>query len=363
MSPALLSPYKVLFVDDEAMAVKYFSQTLEDTLTVLTAGSVDEAIAILDAEHAHIGVLVTDQRMPGKQGTSLLQYARENYPHITRILATAYSDLTDAIAAVNNGEIFRYIRKPWDSDQLIVDIRIAMDVFALTQERDELINAKMSVFQQLVMLGRIKDLVLIGAALETQLPQAQAAIRNFLTDAHQVLSTADHGFAVDVDQLDLGHNLVVETQRSAALMAELARPPVAQAMTPAQEQWRQALQAHIQALHWPEHHGYANMQGALLSCYQSPPAMTVQGHKIEIKGDPAQDSRHLWSVLTANVGADFAQASQWLRFYLWAAACGLEINLQKHTGSELCISLSPATAPVQGLDEQWLEDLFDQFSQ
>lgn len=363
MNPALPGPYKVLFVDDEAMAVKYFSQTLEDTLTVLTAGSVDEAIAILDAEHAHIGVLVTDQRMPGKQGTSLLEYARDNYPQITRILATAYADLTDAIAAVNSGEIFRYIKKPWDPDQLLVDIKIAMDVFVLTQERDELITAKMSVYQRLVVLGRVKDLVLISVALQAQLPQAQAATRRFLTDAHEQLHSAGQSYVLDVDQLDLGQNLVVETQRSTALMAELGRQPVAPAMSPAQEQWGQALQAQIQALHWPAHPTYTNMQGALWPCYQNPPALTVQGQTLEIKGAPAQDPWCLWGVLTANLGADLAQASQWLRFYLWAAECGLAVSLQKHTEAELWIALSPVTAQAPDTDAQWLDDLFDQFAQ
>ncbi len=362
MNSALFSPYKVLFVDDEAMAVKYFRQTLEDTVGVLTATSVDEAIAILGAEHAHIGVLVTDQRMPGKQGTSLLQYACEHYPHITRILATAYADLTDAIAAVNSGEIFRYIKKPWDSEQLIVDIKIAMDVFVLTQERDELINAKMSVFQQLVVLGRIKDLVLMGTALQVQFAQAPSAIKSFLTDAQQLLNAAGQRLSVDVDQLDLAQNLVVETQRSTALMAELARPYVAHAMTPVQEKWSLAMQVDLQALHWPAHPAYTQMKEALLLCYQSPPALTVQGNALEIKGAPVQGPQHPWGVLTDDVGDDLTQATQWLRLYLWAAECGLAVRLQQHTATELCMSLSQATGQLQGTDAQWLDDLFDQFS-
>ncbi|MES2771280.1 MAG: response regulator [Pseudomonadota bacterium] len=368
MNQALLSPYKVLFVDDEAMAVKYFKQTLEDSLTVLTAGSVDEAITILDAEHAQIGVLVTDQRMPGKQGVALLHYAREHYPQITRILATAFSDLSDAIAAVNSGEIFRYIKKPWDPDQLIVDIKIAMDIFALQLERDELITAKMSVYQQLVMLGRVKDLVLISGALQAQMPQALTAIRHFLSDAHQALNATEHGFVVAVDQLDLGQNLVVETHRSSALMAALMSAPMSAptppAMSPEQAQWNQAWPTHRDALRWPEQPAYTQMQAALWLCYQQPPTCAVQAESLEIKGVPAQNPGRLWGVLTENIGAELIQATQWLRFYLWAAECGLAVRVQKHTESELCLSLCRASAEATAdIDGQWLDDLFDQFAQ
>lgn len=220
----------------------------------------------------------------------------------------------------------------------------------------------MSVFQQLVVLGRIKDLVLMGTALQVQFAQAPFAIKSFLTDAQQVLNAAGQRLAVDVDQLDLGQNLVLESQRSTALMTELARPHVAHAMTPVQEKWSLAMQVDLQALDWPAHPAYTHMNEALLLCYQSPPTLTAQGNALEIKGTPAQDPQHPWGVLTADIGDDLTQATQWLRLYLWATECGLAVRLQQHTTTQLCMSLSQATDQLQGIDAQWLDDLFDQFS-
>src|SRR5215831_9534890 len=65
-----------------------------------------------------IGVLMTDQRMPGEKGTWLLEKARQLRPRVIRILATAYADMDAAIAAVNTGAIYKYVTKPWDPPQL-----------------------------------------------------------------------------------------------------------------------------------------------------------------------------------------------------------------------------------------------------
>ena len=79
----------ILFVDDEASAVKYFQLAINLLAPVITAGTVEEGKRMLD-EHAHtLMVLVSDQRMPGGFGNELLLYARHKYPHMVRILTTA----------------------------------------------------------------------------------------------------------------------------------------------------------------------------------------------------------------------------------------------------------------------------------
>ena len=104
--------YSILFVDDEEKALKYFSRLFSDEFTILTAPDTEKAKAILQENHQDIGVLITDQRMPEETGVTLLKHAKDNYPNIIRLLTTAYSDLSDAIEAVNKGEILRYITKP-----------------------------------------------------------------------------------------------------------------------------------------------------------------------------------------------------------------------------------------------------------
>jgi len=172
----------VLFVDDEEKSRKYFALGIQTVFPVLTADSVDQGIEILQREAGRIGVLVTDQRMPGKNGVEILRYARENHPAVVRLLTTAYSDLEDAVNAVNSGEIVRYIRKPWQLEELIQDVRQAMGYYRLGLERDQLLREKLALRQIDVLVQQVEDLVgLAATAWDTRRPLT--AVRAFLDDA------------------------------------------------------------------------------------------------------------------------------------------------------------------------------------
>ena len=108
----------ILFVDDEKHETKYFKKALSHTFDIEVADSVNSAIEILDEKHQHIAVVITDQRMPKQLGIELLQYTQNHYPDIVRILTTAFCDSKSAISAINKAEVFRYITKPWNLDQL-----------------------------------------------------------------------------------------------------------------------------------------------------------------------------------------------------------------------------------------------------
>lgn len=110
--------YAILFVDDEEQALKYFRKLFEDDFKVLTALSAEDAGTTLEEQGEEIGVVVSDHRMPGASGVSLLEQVKRKYPEIVRILTTAYSGLENAVAAVNEGGAFRYVTKPWNLDEL-----------------------------------------------------------------------------------------------------------------------------------------------------------------------------------------------------------------------------------------------------
>lgn len=156
------SPFNILFVDDEEMARKYFEKGLKHEFSILTAGNVEEAKKILDEHHNNIAVVITDQRMPGGNGIILLKYLRENYPHIIRLLTTAYSDLTEAIEAVNGGEILRYIQKPWDYNMLKAEMRQAIELFELRLERNQMLHEKIMVKRKMTRVERVKILLLFS---------------------------------------------------------------------------------------------------------------------------------------------------------------------------------------------------------
>ncbi len=183
----------ILFVDDEEKALKYFRLAFAKDFDIHTAGSVDTALDILQELGDDIGVLITDQRMPGRQGVDLLKQARRDWPNIVRILTTAYSDLEDAIAAVNRGEILRYITKPWDLNELRAELRHAMDFFLLRRERDLLMNEKLSVRRHLQTADRLRNFLALSSGL-LPLRHTAYALAAWVMDsreAQQARSTPD----------------------------------------------------------------------------------------------------------------------------------------------------------------------------
>ncbi|AGW91881.1 MULTISPECIES: response regulator [Cupriavidus] len=158
-------PPAILFVDDEATAVKYFQRAIGALAPVVTGGSVEEGKALLDAHADSLAVLVSDQRMPGEYGNELLRYARERYPHIVRILTTAYSELDQTVAAVNEGQIHRYIKKPWDITALRMELKQALELSGLRKERDQLVREKLAVLQTQTVATRIGMLHALCASL------------------------------------------------------------------------------------------------------------------------------------------------------------------------------------------------------
>jgi len=145
----------ILFVDDEANAVKYFQRAIGSLAPVITAGSVEEGITLLDAHADSLAVLVSDQRMPGRYGNELLRYARDNYPHMVRILTTAYSEIEYTVEAINQGQIHRYIKKPWEISALRMELQQALEIANLRKERDQLVREKMMVRQKQTVSNRI----------------------------------------------------------------------------------------------------------------------------------------------------------------------------------------------------------------
>lgn len=155
----------ILFVDDEATTVKYFKQAMEQVAPVVTACSVEEGKRILDQHAQSLAVLVSDQRMPGGYGNELLHYARLHYPHMVRILTTAYSELEHTVEAVNQGQIHRYIQKPWEVSTLRMEMKQALELATLRKEHAELLNEKMAVRQQQTLANRIGALYLLCSSL------------------------------------------------------------------------------------------------------------------------------------------------------------------------------------------------------
>jgi two-component system probable response regulator PhcQ len=172
--------FAILYVDDEEKSLKYFERAFGDDFRVFTAANAQDGFKLL-AQHANeIGLLLTDQRMPGEKGVWLLERARQFCPRILRILVTAYSDFDAAIAAVNSGAIYKYIGKPWDPPQLELTLRHGLEFFMVQAERDQLLHEKMSVLRNMMIADRIVSLGLLAAGLSHQIRNSLVAVKTFL---------------------------------------------------------------------------------------------------------------------------------------------------------------------------------------
>ena len=107
---------RVLFVDDEERILTALKSIFRSKYHVLTAANGQEALDFI--QRFKIPVIVSDQRMPGMLGVDLLRQSRELAPDSVRILLTGYSDLASIVGSINDGEVFRFISKPWDNQEL-----------------------------------------------------------------------------------------------------------------------------------------------------------------------------------------------------------------------------------------------------
>ena len=180
--------FAILYVDDEEKSLKAFERAYGEDFRVFTAANAQDGFRLLELHADEIGLLLTDQRMPGEKGVWLLERARQLRPRILRILVTAYSDFDAAIAAVNSGAIYKYINKPWDPPQLELALRQALEFFMVQTERDQLLLEKMSVLRNMMIADRIVSLGLLAAGLSHHIKNSMVAVKTFLEMAPMKMS-------------------------------------------------------------------------------------------------------------------------------------------------------------------------------
>jgi putative nucleotidyltransferase with HDIG domain len=125
--------HAVLFVDDELNILKAVKRLLRnEPWEVLSASRPQEALELLAT--SEVQVVVSDQRMPEMSGVDLLAVVRERHPDLVRMMLTGYTEMNVAVEAINRGEIFRLITKPWNDEELKATLRQAFDHFDLKEE-------------------------------------------------------------------------------------------------------------------------------------------------------------------------------------------------------------------------------------
>src|SRR5919199_505662 len=108
--------YKIMIVDDEPANLRLLERLFRRDYQVIAAASGQEALQLL--EQHDVALLITDQRMPGMTGIELLKHAADLRPHMVRIILTGYTDVSALVEAINCGQVYKYVTKPWNNDEL-----------------------------------------------------------------------------------------------------------------------------------------------------------------------------------------------------------------------------------------------------
>jgi DNA-binding NtrC family response regulator len=126
----------VLYVDDELNNLNSFKAAFRRYFNIYTAQSAREGRKVLEMEE--IGVIITDQRMPGETGIEFLESILPAYPDTIRILLTGFSDINAVMGAINRGQVYKYLVKPWQDDELKMYIQNALELYNLRKENKDL---------------------------------------------------------------------------------------------------------------------------------------------------------------------------------------------------------------------------------
>jgi CheY-like chemotaxis protein len=173
-----VSKFRVLIVDDEPDFLSGLWGLFGETYTLFTATNAETALQIL-ARERKIGLIVTDYQMPGMDGLALLVKVKTLYPQIVRVLMTAYADMALVVRALNEGEIHRFIAKPYRAPEFRKILEECRDLAAIAASRST--------------AGGGKTILVAHDSVA-----CQAVLRMLLTPAYEVLTTANGIEAVNI---------------------------------------------------------------------------------------------------------------------------------------------------------------------
>src|SRR5262245_57606555 len=128
----------VLVVDDEPASQRAIRRALIPESRVLTAASAAEGLGLLTTES--VALIVTDQRMPGMCGTDFLREAVRQWPQVVRVVLTAYADSDTLREAINAGQVYFFLTKPWQPSELRLVVRRGLERYEATAERERLLH-------------------------------------------------------------------------------------------------------------------------------------------------------------------------------------------------------------------------------
>lgn len=195
----------VLFVDDEDNILLSIKRgLLDEEFGQFYANNGQEALKIM--EENEIAVLVTDMKMPGMSGLELIRHTNERYPDTVKIILSGYAQVSNLLAAINSGQIFRYIVKPWKMEsEFIPTIKQAIKYYNLRKQKNVLLN------QLKEQNEKLKQMVLkekkLKEVIQSQLQSREKALdditQQVIPFTSEVIQTMEGLTMLDPQSLDL----------------------------------------------------------------------------------------------------------------------------------------------------------------
>ena len=170
-----LAPATLLFVDDEPGILSSLRRLFRPHgYRILVAES--GALGLAELEKTPVDLVISDMRMPEMDGATFLKAVRQRWPDTVRILLTGYADVTSTVAAINDGEIYHYVSKPWDDTEIVNTVREALERYRLKQE-----NLRLTALTQ----SQNEELKGLNASLEQKVAERTAELRQALSFVEQ----------------------------------------------------------------------------------------------------------------------------------------------------------------------------------
>lgn len=172
---------RILVVDDEPAILNMLERILSDEYDILLASSGTAGLELLK-EHPEVEVIVSDQRMPFMSGTEFLNRSMDICPDCTRIILTGYVDAKDLVASINTGRVFQYITKPFEPDDLRMQIRRGVEYYRKNKElkivNEEIQRAYHHLRQTQEELIRSEKMSLLGRLMATVAHEVRNPLNN-----------------------------------------------------------------------------------------------------------------------------------------------------------------------------------------
>lgn len=183
-----LAPATLLFVDDEPSILSALRRLFRPQgYRILVAEGGAAGLALLETEK--VDLIISDMRMPEMDGATFLKEVRKRWPETMRILLTGYADVTSTVAAINEGEIYRYISKPWDDAEIVKTVKEALERQQLESE-----NRRLTALTQ----AQNEELKTLNSSLEQKVAERTAELRQALSFVEQAHGELKKSFLTSV---------------------------------------------------------------------------------------------------------------------------------------------------------------------